>query len=195
MEEPTGRAAGFAPAAGRVWFFRSRRGPAGHYPGGRTREDAMPAAPLRALLRAAESCSGTDAELLAAFAAGRDEAAFAELVRRHGPLVLGAARRTAGDAHAAEDAFQATFLLLARKAGAAGWGPTVGPWLYRAACRVAAKARARAARRARGPLAGDVPAPPGGPSAGLAGAAVRGAVGAALAALPGRPPEPPGRWL
>src|SRR5581483_4234025 len=82
----------------------------------------------------------TDAELLERFAAARDEAALAELVARHGGLVRGTARRHLGDAHAADDVYQATFLVLARKAGAVRWGPTVGPWLYATAVRLARKA-------------------------------------------------------
>ncbi len=156
----------------------------------------MPTTPLRSALQAAVSCARhgltqeSDAALLAAFAAGRDEAAFAELVRRHGRLVRGAARRLAGP-DAAEDVFQATFLLLARKASAIAWGPTVGPWLYQAACRLGAKARARAARRRPpAPLGADVAAPPADPSAGLAWAEVRAALDDALAALPARLREP-----
>src|SRR5947207_9864790 len=59
----------------------------------------------------------TDAALLTRYARHRDPSAFAELLRRHGPVVLGVCRRTLSDPHAAEDAFQAVFLVLARKAG------------------------------------------------------------------------------
>jgi RNA polymerase sigma factor (sigma-70 family) len=157
----------------------------------------MPKTPLPSVLQAALSASRhgvllrTDAELLASFAAGGDETAFAELVRRHGRLVRGAARRVAGNGTDVEDVFQATFLLLARKAAVVSWGPTVGPWLYRVACRIAAKARARAARRPRlAPLDRDVPAPAADPSAGLAWAEVRAALDDGLAALPAHLREP-----
>jgi hypothetical protein len=62
------------------------------------------------------SLDRTDAELLDQFVAGQDEAAFEALLRRHGPLVLHVCRRVLRDGHAAEDAFQATFLVLAKKA-------------------------------------------------------------------------------
>src|SRR5947209_1476749 len=72
----------------------------------------------------------TDQELLGSFLARRDESAFAELVRRHGPLVLGVCRRVAGHLQDAEDAFQATFLILARKAGSLRRRDQLGNWLY-----------------------------------------------------------------
>jgi RNA polymerase sigma factor (sigma-70 family) len=89
-----------------------------------------------------------DAELLRRFVAARDEAAFEVLVWRHGPVVLGVCQRLLGDAHAAEDAFQATFLALAREAGRVSRGGAVGGWLYRVAYRVALKAKRRTARQA-----------------------------------------------
>src|SRR5262245_2202167 len=89
-----------------------------------------------------------DELLLDRFVAARDEAAFAEIVRRHGPAVLGLCRRALGDEHAAEDAFQATFLVLARKAASVRRGQALAAWLYRVAHRIAAEARASARRRA-----------------------------------------------
>jgi RNA polymerase sigma factor (sigma-70 family) len=92
----------------------------------------------------------SDAQLLERFSSGRDEAAFAALVWRHGPLVLGVCRRVLHDWHAAEDAFQATFVVLARKAGSLRRPEALGPWLYGVASRTALKARAREARRRAG---------------------------------------------
>jgi RNA polymerase sigma factor (sigma-70 family) len=89
----------------------------------------------------------TDRQLLERFAARRDEAAFAVLVERHGTLVLGACRRILGDTADADDAFQATFLVLARKAGTGRWHDALGPWLHAVAWRVARKARADLLRR------------------------------------------------
>src|SRR4051812_27944401 len=86
----------------------------------------------------------TDAALVAAVAADRNEAAFPELLRRHGPLVWGVCRRAAGHQQDAEDAFQATWLVLARKAGAIGRRESVASWLYGVAFRTARCARARA---------------------------------------------------
>jgi DNA-directed RNA polymerase specialized sigma24 family protein len=72
----------------------------------------------------------SDALLLERFVDQWDQAAFGDLVRRHGPMVLGVCRRILRDPHAAEDAFQATFLLLVRKAGSVRKRQSVGPWLY-----------------------------------------------------------------
>jgi RNA polymerase sigma factor (sigma-70 family) len=88
----------------------------------------------------------TDRQLLERFARNREEDAFATLADRHGPMVLAVCRRILGDAHAAEDAFQATFLVLARKAAAVRWQESVGGWLHEVALRVAQKARLAATR-------------------------------------------------
>ncbi len=99
-----------------------------------------------------------DAELLRRFVARAEGAAFEGLVRRHGPMVLGLCRRVLNDLHDAEDAFQATFLILARKAGSVRQPDALGNWLYGVAYRVALKMRTQ--RR------GTVwrPAPPRGPA-------------------------------
>jgi RNA polymerase sigma factor (sigma-70 family) len=89
----------------------------------------------------------TDSQLLKRFASQQDEAAFAALVRRHGPMVLAVCRRVLHDPHDAEDAFQATFLVLVRKAQLIARPELLGNWLYGVAYRVAVKARANAARR------------------------------------------------
>jgi RNA polymerase sigma factor (sigma-70 family) len=124
----------------------------------------------------------TDAELLAHFAATRDEGAFAELVARHGGLVRRVARRCLGDPHAAEDVYQATFLVLARKAGAVRWSATVGPWLHAAAVRLARKARGRATTPA--PVPADLPSAAVDPASAVAWAEACRAIDEELAELP-----------
>ncbi len=89
----------------------------------------------------------SDRELLQRFAAGRDEQAFAELVRRHGPMVLAVCRRVLHHPQDAEDAFQGAFLSLARKAGASAWQESVGHWLHLVAHRLALRLRKQASRR------------------------------------------------
>jgi RND family efflux transporter MFP subunit len=92
-----------------------------------------------------DEAAPTDGELLEAFVARGDGPAFEALVRRHAPMVLGVCRRVAG--HDADDAFQAAFLVLVRKAGSVVPRELVGNWLYGVAYRTALKARALAGRR------------------------------------------------
>jgi RNA polymerase sigma factor (sigma-70 family) len=102
----------------------------------------------------------TDGQLLEAFVSRRDEAAFAALVRRHGAMVLGVCRRVLKNGHDAEDAFQATFLVLARKAASVQQRELVGNWLYGAAYRAALEVRsASATRRAKETTMRDLPEP------------------------------------
>jgi RNA polymerase sigma factor (sigma-70 family) len=89
----------------------------------------------------------SDATLLHRYVHFRDENAFAALVARHGPLVFGVCRRVLFDAHAAEDAFQATFLILARRAGNIHRPDKLTAWLYGVAYRVAREARRSVTRR------------------------------------------------
>ncbi len=114
---------------------------------------------VRAMRTAA--ADATDRELLERFTLG-DEAAFAALVARHGGLVQGVCRRVLPTVQDAEDATQAVFLVLAKKAAVGRWQQSIANWLYTTARRIAAKAnrsaRRRTAREAR-------PAPPASPSA------------------------------
>jgi RNA polymerase sigma factor (sigma-70 family) len=102
---------------------------------------------IRRLAGACPAGQPPDAQLLERFTARRDEAAFAALVRRHGPMVLNVCRSILRHEQDAEDAFQATFLVLARKAGAIRQPEAVAGWLYEVAHRAAVKAQADAARR------------------------------------------------
>jgi Flp pilus assembly protein CpaB len=103
---------------------------------------------LRHIRRAIDPRQGRmpDSELLQQFIERRDEAAFEVLLWRHGPLVLNVCQRLLHQEQDAEDAFQATFLTLARKAGSISRREAVGAWLYRVAYRIALAARTRASR-------------------------------------------------
>jgi RNA polymerase sigma factor (sigma-70 family) len=103
---------------------------------------------VRKLAGATDAASCSDRELLQRFAALHDEAAFAALLQRHGPMVLRVCRRVLHHTQDAEDVFQAAFLVLARKAGTQRWRDSVGSWLHEVATRLAQKARADIARRA-----------------------------------------------
>jgi RNA polymerase sigma factor (sigma-70 family) len=89
----------------------------------------------------------TDAQLVERFATSRDQAAFEALVERHGPMVLSVCRNLLKDPAETEDAFQATFVILVRKAGAIRVDGSLAGWLYRVAYRVALQANADASRR------------------------------------------------
>jgi len=102
-------------------------------------------------LTAARQGLVTDRELLERFAWRRDEEAFALLVERHGPMVLRVCRRVLASSHDAEDVFQATFVILARKARSVRWRDSVGNWLFGVAYNLARQARTAAARRVARP--------------------------------------------
>jgi RNA polymerase sigma factor (sigma-70 family) len=142
---------------------------------------------LAGLFRDGASGQWSDAELLRRFARGRGdagaEAAFATIVGRHGPMVRGACQRVLNDPHAADDAFQATFLTLARKAGRLEGIESLGGWLYRVAHRFALKAR-RARRDER--LDGLDPAAPGPETGPAERAELRQVIDAEIARLPAR---------
>jgi len=144
---------------------------------------------IQTLLDAGTAAGLSDGELIARFVDGRGgpatvaSVAFAALVERHGPMVLKVCRDGLRDGHDAEDAFQATFLVLARRAGSIRRRESVGPWLYGVALRVAGGARAAAARRRRHERRGavmigkvDRPDDPGRPDEGE-GAALHEEVG------------------
>src|SRR5262245_42164029 len=101
---------------------------------------------LRQLTGRGDAAQATDRELLERFATAREESAFRALLERHGPMVRGVCLRVTLDDHEADDAFQATFLVLARKAAKVAWRESVGGWLHEVAYRIASKARASAGR-------------------------------------------------
>jgi RNA polymerase sigma factor (sigma-70 family) len=114
---------------------------------------------LRTLIGAGAAGDPIDRELLQRFAADQEEAAFEALMQRHGPMVLGVCRRVLQDVHAAEDAFQATFFVLVRKAASLDRRGSLAGWLYTVAYHLALKARASALRlRVRERPLEDLPA-------------------------------------
>ena len=147
---------------------------------------------LRALFAGGTATGLSDSELLSQYKARRAESAeaaiaaetaFAALVDRHGAMVWGVCRRVLGDAHEAEDAFQATFLVLVRKAGSVRVDGSLGRWLYGVAHKVALRARFEAERRASG-IARIPPASPDDPLGEAELSDLRSAVGEELDRLP-----------
>src|SRR5438105_4649890 len=109
----------------------------------------MPKAPFSDLLQylrrmcSAVDVGDSDGELLQRFVTEREEGAFTVLVQRHGPMVLGVCHRVLGDLHLAEDSFQATFIVLARRAASIRSRAVLGTWLYAVAQRIAMKAKVK----------------------------------------------------
>jgi RNA polymerase sigma factor (sigma-70 family) len=137
------------------------------------------------LARADGSEALTDGELVQRFVACGEEAAFAALVRRHGPLVLQVCQRLLHDPHTAEDVFQAAFLVLARKAGTLRKPEAVGSFLYGVAYRLAHRARVEAARRRRYESL-HAAAPPADPLAEVSGRELLAVLESELDRLPAR---------
>jgi RNA polymerase sigma factor (sigma-70 family) len=142
---------------------------------------------VHGLRQRADQPATADVELLRRYTAG-DEAAFELLVWRHAALVLGVCRRVLHHAQDAEDAFQATWLALARRARSVGQRGSVAGWLYQVACRIALRARARAVRRAaqEQPLAGPLADASADPAAQASGQELRQVLDEQLGRLPER---------
>src|SRR5215510_9615571 len=102
---------------------------------------------LRGIVVRPDAGDDADAQLLKRFVHDRDESAFELLVWRHGRMVYSVCRRILRNEHDADDAFQATMLVLARKANSVSRVDSLGGWLHRVACRVALRARENASRR------------------------------------------------
>lgn len=115
------------------------------------------------ILRGHSAAPASDRNLLDRFRDERDEAAFTELVRRYGPVVWGACRRALANTQDAEDAFQAAFLVLLRRAAKLDHDTPLGPWLYRVAVLTARNVVRANRRRAavNGPMEHEPPAPAG----------------------------------
>jgi RNA polymerase sigma factor (sigma-70 family) len=140
---------------------------------------------LRRLACREQTGALSDAELLRRYLGQQDEAAFEALVWRHGPMVLGVCRRLVRHEQDAEDTFQAVFLAFARAAGTVTRRESVGGWLYRVACRVARKARARSQRAAAQPL-GEVIGPDDEPAGAAARRELKQVLDEAVRRLPGK---------
>ena len=129
-------------------------------------------------------------QLLSRFVDRADEAAFEALLARHGPMVLGVCRRALADPHDAEDAFQAVFLILVKKARTVKHRDALGPWLHgvdrRVAFRAARSAASRRRREQPGTAAEHAEAPTVDPAADIHRAEARAAIDQALATLPSR---------
>jgi RNA polymerase sigma factor (sigma-70 family) len=144
---------------------------------------------IRSHLAEANAGALSDRELLERFAAGHDQGAFKTILRRHAPMVLRVCQRVLQRQEDAEDAFQGTFLVLARKAGSLAWRESIGTWLYEVAHRLAQEARRKSIRqqareaRARPRTAED-------PLAEISGRELVAILDEELASLPERYREP-----
>jgi RNA polymerase sigma factor (sigma-70 family) len=115
---------------------------------------------IHRLFRSGTAAGVSDGQLLRRFVERRDEAAFEALLERHGPMVLTVCRQSLRDPNDAADAFQATLLVLVRKAGTLDVSDSLGPWLYGVAFKVAARARTVAIRRRERERTGTEPEAP-----------------------------------
>jgi RNA polymerase sigma factor (sigma-70 family) len=131
-----------------------------------------------------EAAPPEDAVLLERFVAARDREALALLIARHGPVVLGTARRCVRNSHDAEDVFQAVFLSLARLAKSIRQGRALPAWLHQATCRLAAKVRKERGTSSREPA--PEPCEKSDPAARLVWQEVRQALDEELQRLPER---------
>lgn len=141
---------------------------------------------LRKLTDPARRRELSDADLLERFRLHRDEAAFTLLVQRHGPMVLAVCRRVLGDAHEAEDAFQATFLVLVRNAGTIRKQQSLAAWLHGVASHIAHKARMRSVRQRQHVGQAFLPDSHDDPSEALAAAELQAALDEEIERLPAK---------